>query len=116
MGAFGLDDWDDIDDGDWPTLLVGNGAGLAVSSKFAYDSLHTVAPLTQEDRDLFAALGTTNFEEALNHLRTASLVCDQLGHSSSDVDDRYESIRDDSSTLSTRTTSAGQTSTSATVW
>jgi hypothetical protein len=94
MGAFGLDDWIDIDDGDWPTLLVGNGASRAVSSKFAYDSLYASAPLTQDDSDLFEALGTTNFEEVLNHLRTASLVCDQLGHASSDVDDRYESIRD----------------------
>lgn len=94
MGAFGLEDWDDIDDGDWPTLLVGNGASCAVSSKFAYVSLYAVAPLTQDDRDLFDALGTTNFEEVLNHLRTASLICNQLGHTSGDVDDRYASIRD----------------------
>lgn len=94
MGAFGLEDWEDIDDGDWPTLLVGNGASRAVSMKFAYESLYAIAPLTQDDRDLFDALGTTNFEEILNHLRTASLVCDQLGHASTDVDDRYDSIRD----------------------
>jgi hypothetical protein len=93
MGAFGLDDWDDIDHGDWPTLLVGNGGSLAVSSKFAYDSLYTVAPLVQDDREVFVALDTTNFEEVLNHLRTASLVCRQLGHHSSDVDNRYNSIR-----------------------
>lgn len=30
----------------------------------------------------------------MNHLRTASLVCDQLGHAWTDVDDRYDSIRD----------------------
>lgn len=94
MGAFGLDDWDDVDDGDWPTLLLGNGASRAVSSKFAYGSLFSVAPLTRDDRDLFDALDTTNFEEVLSHLRTASLVCGQLGHPASEVDDRYESIRD----------------------
>lgn len=94
MGAFGLDDWDDIADDNWPTLLIGNGASRAVSAKFAYDSLYAVAPLTQDDRDLFNALGTKNFEEVLNHLRTPSLVCAQLGHASADVDVRYASIRD----------------------
>lgn len=94
MGVYGLEDWEDIDDGDWPTLLVGNGASRAVSTKFAYDSLYAIAPLAQDDLDLFGALGTTNFEEVLNHLRTASLVCDQLGHASTDVDHRYDSIRD----------------------
>ncbi len=94
MGSFGLDDWDDIADRDWPTLLVGNGASRSVSPKFAYDSLFDVGPLSDHDRELFEALGTTNFEEVLNHLRTASLVCDQLGHASSDVAARYDSIRD----------------------
>ena len=94
MGNYGLDDWADVDDGGWPTLLVGNGASIAVSSDFGYDSLFQVAPLTVDDTDLFDALETKNFEEVLNHLRTASLVCEQLGHASQDVDDRYESIRD----------------------
>lgn len=93
MGAFGLYEWDDLNVGNWPTVLVGNGASRAVSPKFAYDSLYRVAVLTRGDRDLFDALSTTNFEEVLNHLRTASLVCHQLGHESRDVDERYDSIR-----------------------
>lgn len=94
MGAHGLDDWDDVDDDDWPTLLIGNGGSIAVSAAFNYTSLYQIAPLTQDDRDLFVALNTENFEEVLNHLRTASMVCEQLGHTSADVDARYNSIRD----------------------
>jgi hypothetical protein len=43
--------------------------------------------------DLFDALGTRNFEEVLNHLRTAKLICEQVGHDPEDVQDRYSSIR-----------------------
>ena len=94
MGSFGLDDWDAVSTKrKWPALLIGNGVSRAVSESFAYDSLYNVAPLTQDDMDLFDALGTRNFEEVLNHLRTAKLICEQVGHDPEDVQDRYSSIR-----------------------
>jgi hypothetical protein len=95
MSDYELEDWADVvDDQEWPLLLLGNGASRAVSDKFAYHSLYLQAPLSDEDRELFEALGTTNFEEVLNHLRTAELVCDQLGHASNEVSDRYSSIQE----------------------
>lgn len=95
MPDYELEGWSDIsDDQEWPLLLLGNGASRAVSDRFAYDSLYLEAPLTNEDRELFDALGTTNFEEVLNHLRTAELVCEQLGHASNEVSDRYSSIQE----------------------
>ena len=95
MSNFGLNDWKVVSTKrTWPVLLVGNGASRAVSKRFAYDSLYNVAPLTRDDRDLFDALGTRNFEEVLNHLRTAILICEQVGHDQEDVQDRYSSIRD----------------------
>lgn len=95
MPDYELEDWPDVaDDQDWPLLLLGNGASRAVSDKFAYDSLYVEAPLTDEDRELFDALGTTNFEEVLDHLRTAELVCEQLGHASDEVSERYSSIQE----------------------
>jgi hypothetical protein len=95
MGIFGLADWDDVaEDREWPVILLGNGASRAVSAKFAYDSLYNVAPLTLDDEDLFDALATRNFEEVLNHLRTARLVCEQVGHNHNEVQDRYDSIRE----------------------
>ncbi|MDQ6615694.1 MAG: DUF4917 family protein [Actinomycetota bacterium] len=94
MGDYGLDDWADLAGRGWPALLVGNGASCAVSAKFAYGSLFDVAPLDKADIELFDALDTVNFEEALNHLRTARLVCNQLGHNDDEVHDRYLSIRE----------------------
>jgi hypothetical protein len=95
MGQFGLADWEEIADRrDWPILLHGNGASCAVSHRFAYPSLYQAAPLTADDRDIFSAPGTTNFEEVLDHLRTAALICDQVGHDPDDVHDRYDSVRE----------------------
>jgi hypothetical protein len=35
-----LEDWADLDDIGWESLLVGNGMSIDVSSYFAYDSLY----------------------------------------------------------------------------
>ena len=78
----------------WPVLMLGNGASCAVSKKFAYDSLYEVGPLTSDDRELFDALSTRNFEEVLNRLRTAQLICEQVGHDARDVRERHSSIRE----------------------
>jgi len=95
VAAFGLADWETLSTRrEWPVLLVGNGLSRAVSDRFAYDSLYKDAPLSDDDRDLFNAMRTRNFEEVLNHLRTAELVCTQLGHKSRDVRRRYRSIQE----------------------
>ena len=94
MGRFGLEDWKAVAARRaWPALLLGNGASIAVSDAFQYSSLFTVAPLTIDDCELFDALETTNFEEVLNYLDTAELICDQLRHASADVRSRHKSIR-----------------------
>jgi Domain of unknown function (DUF4917) len=94
MGAFGLDDWATVaGQRRWPVLLLGNGASCAISKRFGYDSLYEVGPLTADDKELFDALGTRNFEEVLNYLRTAQLICEQVGHDANDVQKRSSSIR-----------------------
>lgn len=81
MGEFGLLDWADVSaGGDWPVLLVGNGASIAVSKIFSYPSLFDVAVLNPNDRQLFEHLATTNFEEVLRGLDFAAMVQQQLGH------------------------------------
>ena len=50
-------------------------------------------PLSADDRGVFAALRTKNFEEVLDHLRTAALICEQ-GHGEDDTLDRYDSVRE----------------------
>ena len=82
----GLRDWTQIEASDrWPTIVMGNGASCAVSSRFAYSSLLRQAALTSEDLALFNALSTVNFEEILDRLETAETVCRQLGHNDAEV-------------------------------
>ena len=90
-----LEDWDSISEEDWPALLLGNGGSIAVWNDFSYAALFDKAPLTDEDNDLFEALGdTSNFEVVLDALRVSHIVCSQLGHAADEVTDRYESIKE----------------------
>lgn len=89
-----IDDWAKVSRaGEWPLLLVGNGASCAISSDFGYTSLRRVANLSTDDVAVFNALRTSNFEAVLDYLRVAALVCEQLGHDEHDVFDRYDSIK-----------------------
>jgi hypothetical protein len=88
-----LGDWQAIKDRGWDSLLAGNGASLAVWPGFGYGSLVKQAPLSRSDCELFEALGTTNFESALDALRVARVVCRQAGHDDSEVYARYRAIR-----------------------
>jgi Domain of unknown function (DUF4917) len=93
--------WSDVAQGaDWTGLLVGNGASIAVWPQFRYPSLFGVAtsadiehPLTDEDRRLFTAFETENFEQVLAALNTAGVVADALGLGLDVLRDRYESIQ-----------------------
>jgi hypothetical protein len=90
-----LEDWNAISEEDWPALLLGNGGSIAVWNDFSYAALFDNAPLTDEDCDLFEALGdTSNFEVVLDALRVSRIVCGQLGHAAVEVTDRYESIKE----------------------
>jgi hypothetical protein len=94
MGEFGLDDWDEVKAaGEWPDVLLGNGASCAVSPTFEYKALFEQAHLMPEDEDLFQHLETVNFEQVLTHLRISSVVCRQLGHAHDEVLLRHERIK-----------------------
>lgn len=91
---YDIHDWDVLRRrGEWPLLLVGNGASCAVSDKFAYKRLLNVANLSADDLAVFRALKTANFESVLDYLRVAALVCEQLGHDRNDARSRYDSIK-----------------------
>lgn len=80
---------------DWTNLLVGNGASLAVWSRFGYRSLAEAAEgLTDEDRAVFDALKTQNFESVLRGLRTAEHVGAALELDTGPYSERYESVRE----------------------
>ena len=90
----GLEDWKDVaESGEWPLLLTGNGASLAVWSGFNYRSLYDKARLSAADASVFEQVGTNNFELVLEALRQASLVCEVLGHDPDDARDTYLRVR-----------------------
>jgi hypothetical protein len=80
---------------------VGNGASVAIWPEFRYSSLFEVAtsdrvdnPLSRDDRELFEAFDTTNFEQVLASLKTAAVVSEALSLDDEDVlEERYESIQ-----------------------
>lgn len=86
--------WSEIAGGPWPALLLGNGASIAVWSGFRYDRLYETAELSADDRALFEAVRSTNFEVALDALRVSRVVCRQLGHDVTPSEERYRSIRE----------------------
>lgn len=96
-----LPSWDEIaDDANWTGLLVGNGASVAVWPEFRYSSLFNVAtsdhvehPLTEDDRRLFEAFDTTNFEQVVASLKTAGVVAEALGLDFDVLEARYDSVQ-----------------------
>lgn len=105
MGSRGEDEdlppWSDVAEyTDWTGLLVGNGSSVVVWPQFGYRSLFDVAtshevrhPLTSADKNLFEALGTTNFEQVLASLKTAGIVNGALDINADELEDRYESTQ-----------------------
>ena len=78
---------------DSPCLLIGNGASIAVSEEFDYNSLYDKAIqsvegkalLSGEGKKLFEELKTTNFEAVLRALRGAEVVNNILSVSCTEV-------------------------------
>lgn len=95
-------DWSEIAPGPWPAVLIGNGLSRYFSKDFAYASLYREASkevgtrhhLTDEDKALFKALDTTDFEGVLSGLTTARSILNALGQDDSFLVKRYESIKD----------------------
>jgi Domain of unknown function (DUF4917) len=96
LDALGLADWADLKSEDWDGILVGNGASRALADSFAYSSLLDVAQeaglLDDISARLFEFFDTTNFEQVLEALRAATLVCDALEMDWQAVLSRYESV------------------------
>lgn len=71
-------EWQSIERGFCHTLLVGNGASIAVNACFSYDSLLTEARehgmITPAVDSLFEKFQTTDFESVMDKLWTAGLV------------------------------------------
>ncbi|WP_402468636.1 DUF4917 family protein [Isoptericola aurantiacus] len=89
-----LENWVDVRrDGDWPTLILGNGASMSVWPDFGYDSLFEKATLSDEARLVFEHVGT-NFEAALEYIHHAKVVLQALGLSVDETIALYGGVRD----------------------
>lgn len=93
---FVIKEWQDIEGKGWNSLLLGNGASIAVSEKFCYGTLYEVAKNGESFGDIkkiFEKLKTKDFERALLACWYAKVVNASLGQSCEVVDKAYESIR-----------------------
>ena len=80
------------------TLILGNGASMAVSSSFSYTNLFGKACndsiLNQTSKNLFETLQTTDFELVMNKLRQAYIINEVLQLDSDNVAlHTYDNIR-----------------------
>jgi len=81
------------------TLILGNGASIAISEVFSYSSLFEKATsdqiLNSKATKVFEAIQTKDFELVLNKLRQAAIINDVLGLDSDHVaSETYKDIKD----------------------
>ncbi|MBN1857467.1 MAG: DUF4917 family protein [Dehalococcoidia bacterium] len=88
--------WDDIATQNWDTLLLGNGATIAVAGGLGWENLYDAAQpgLTRESKELFSKFDTHNFEQVLGALQVAHGVNEALGVSDAIIGDAYEEIKE----------------------
>ena len=93
-----IKDWSDIEhEYKNGSLLLGNGASIAISNQFSYKNLYNHAKennlLDGKAQALFESFGTTDFEYVLRKLWQASLVNKALGIEASAANDVYQKVR-----------------------
>lgn len=88
-----LRDWDRYSGDDWPTLLIGNGLSTNIWSPFSYGSLFDEASLSAESRTVFGALGTVNFEAALEAMSHATIVATALDQPTRKIQGLYKHVQ-----------------------
>ena len=80
----------------WQSLLLGNGASIALHNKFSYPTLHGVActaGLLPKTAPIFDKIGTTDFEHTLLACWYADKINKALGNPSNDISEAYEEVR-----------------------
>lgn len=96
MNRIKVETWADIERKGWDSLLLGNGASVALHSAFAYRALYDVAQndsLLQLTEGVFRSLGTTDFEHVLLACWYAKHVNDALASRSEMIVEAYDEVR-----------------------
>ena len=76
-----------------PSLLVGNGASIAVSNRFGYSALRDEATLTDLAAQLFETVGTSDFELVLHRLGISLKINESCGLETEVIEHVYEQIK-----------------------
>ena len=89
--------WAELADCGWESLILGNGASIALHSGFQYSALLHEAiqqpGVGPKVKALFERLGTTDFERVLGRLRNAKEVLDALSADAREVTRAYDNVR-----------------------
>lgn len=96
MDRIDIGTWANISAEGWSSLLLGNGASIAIHKEFAYPTLHGIADakgLLATTAPIFAKLGTTDFEHVLLACWYAEHVNGALGTPSAAISAAYEEVR-----------------------
>lgn len=96
MTNISIEKWQAIKGEGWSSLLLGNGASIAIHGRFGYKTLHgeaTDAGLLKNAAPIFNSLGTTDFERVLLACWYAEKVNVALGTHSADITAAYEEVR-----------------------
>jgi hypothetical protein len=96
MDRIEINAWANISAESWSSLLLGNGASIAIHKGFAYPTLHSVADaqgLLATTAPIFTKLWTTDFEHVLLACWYAEHVNVALGTPSADISAAYAEVR-----------------------
>ncbi len=95
--AFQIIPWNELPQIKWNSLLLGNGASIALHPGFGYPSLLEVARgqnLLPTSDTIFTSLNTTDFEQVLQVCWHASIVNSALGQPVNPIAEVYREVRD----------------------
>lgn len=91
-----IQSWESLQQAPWETLILGNGASLALHSGFSYSSLHqvaTTAGLLPTAAPIFSALNSADFEHVLLACWHANVVNSAMGSPSGQIANAYVEVR-----------------------
>ena len=91
--------WQDIvDKAEWDTLILGNGASMAVSPEFGYEPLLKAAAkrrfISKDVKKVFRELDTTDFELVMRALQQTHRINELLRVQDDRSSEAYSSLQD----------------------
>lgn len=89
-----IEKWESIKDQFTDSLLLGNGASIAIDKCFSYSSLYEAANLGKEVESIFQGFETQNFELVLQKLNNAKTVTEALDIECPQIPNAHKKVQD----------------------